>query len=87
MRISAPEAAEGLALAASPTLAAMALATAFASGGAMDALCGSWTGGGWSLDGMALMYLLMSLFHVSPWLKRMSGGEARRRTTIDRGEN
>lgn len=71
---SAPEPAEWLSLAAAPTLAAMALATAVAGGGPMDALCRA--GSGWPLDGMALMYLLMSAFHLSPWLKRMGGRPA-----------
>jgi hypothetical protein len=86
MRISAPEAAEWLGLAAAPTFAVMALATAVASDGTMGALCGP---GGWPLDGMAPMYLLMSAFHVSPWLRLMGGrgDEARRRTMIDRGED
>jgi hypothetical protein len=87
MKISAPEAAEWLGLAAAPTLAAMALATAVASDGPMGALCGP--AGGWLGDGMAVMYLLMSAFHVSPWLKRMGGrgDEPPRRATIDRGED
>ena len=87
MKISAPEAAEWLGLAAAPTLAAMALATAVASDGAMGALCGS--AGGWPRDGMTVMYLLMSAFHVSPWLRRMGGhgDEPRRRVTTDRGED
>jgi hypothetical protein len=86
MKVSASEAAEWLGLAAAPTFAAMALATAVASDGTMAALCGP---GGWPLDGMAMMYLLMSAFHVSPWLRRMGGrgDEAGRRTMIDRGEN
>lgn len=55
-----------LALAAAPTFAAMALVSA--TGGAPMALC---TGGGpLPLDGMTAMYLLMSLFHLPPWLKR-----------------
>ena len=73
-RTSAPETAEWLGLAAAPTFAAMALATAVAGGGPMNALCPA--GGGWPLDGMVTMYLLMSVFHVSPWLKRI--GRARR---------
>ena len=87
MKISAPEAAEWLGLAAAPTLAAMALATAVASDGAMGALCGS--AGGWPRDGMTVMYLLMSAFHVSPWLRLMGGrgDEPRRRVTTDRGED
>ena len=59
-----------LALAASPTFALMAwIATNDAH---PIALCSS----GSSIlpiDGMTAMYLLMSLFHLSPWLKHASG--------------
>lgn len=68
---SAPEPAEWLSLAAAPTFAATAMATAVAGGGPIDALCRA--GSGWPLDGMVVMYLLMSAFHLSPWLKRMGG--------------
>lgn len=68
-RISAPEVAGYLSLAASPTFAVMALASAVAGSGPAGAICG--TGPvGWPLNEMALMYLLMSLFHASPWLRR-----------------
>ena len=68
-RICRSEAAGYLALAASPTFAVMALATALDGGGPMAALCGAGTGG-WPLDDMVMMYLLMGAFHLSPWLKR-----------------
>lgn len=64
----ARRAAEWLHLAAAPTFAAMALATAVFSGGAADMLCMGMQGSS-PMNGMALMYLLMSAFHVSPWLK------------------
>lgn len=68
-RISPPQAAASfLALAASPTFAVMALATALL-GGPADTVCGAGPVS-WPLDGMALMYLLMSAFHISPWLWR-----------------
>lgn len=70
MNRTPPEAAEYLALAASPVFAAMALATAVAGRGPMGALCAP-AAGGWPLDEMVMMYLLMSAFHVSPWLRRM----------------
>ena len=52
---------EFLSFAAAPTFAFMALATAV--GGAPEVLCGS------PLTGMVPMYLLMSAFHLAPWLK------------------
>ena len=51
-----------LPFAAAPTFAAMALVTAL--GGAQDPICGAS-----SLTGMIPMYLLMSAFHLAPWLK------------------
>jgi len=65
-RISTPQA---IALAASPTFAVMALVTAFTGDGPAGALCGA-APGGWPPGGMVVMYLLMSAFHVSPWLRR-----------------
>ena len=63
-------AAAWLTLAASPSFALMAW---FAANNAPPtALCSS----GSSIlpiDGMTAMYLLMSLFHLSPWLKLASG--------------
>lgn len=59
--------AERLCLAASPTFAAMAVFEA-AFGGQMDMICGQ----GMGMNGMALMYGLMSVFHLAPWLKRFS---------------
>ncbi|HWU74510.1 MAG TPA: hypothetical protein VN137_13570 [Sphingomonas sp.] len=57
--------AKWLGLAASPTFTAMALLTSL-SGGPM-ALCSAIAG--FPLSGMAPMYLLMSVFHATPWLK------------------
>jgi hypothetical protein len=57
-------AADWLSLAATPAFAVMALLTA-ADEPAMH--------GASPLSGMALMYLLMSLFHLPPWLKLLSG--------------
>ena len=70
---SAPVPTEWLSLGAAPIFAAMALVSAAAARGPMDALCGP--GSGWPLDGMVLMYLLMCAFHVAPWLKRLGGGQ------------
>ena len=58
-------AADWLALAAAPSFAAAGLATAL--GGTAMPLCSA---GGMPLDGMPAMYLLMSLFHLAPWLRR-----------------
>lgn len=59
-------AADFLYLAAAPTFAIMALLTAL-GGGSPDALCGASP-----LSGMVPMYLLMSAFHLAPWLKLIS---------------
>ena len=73
-RTSAPGPAEWLSLAAAPIFAAMALASAMAAGGPMDALCTP--ASRWPLDGMVMMYLLMCAFHVAPWLKRLGDRRA-----------
>ena len=69
-------AADFLHLAAAPTFAVMALLTAVLGGGPADALCS--IAGVTPLSGMVPMYLLMSAFHLAPWLKLM----ARRRTGV-----
>jgi hypothetical protein len=61
--------ADWLCLAAAPAFAAMALLTAVTAGA--DVLCSSMRGA-FPLDGMAMMYLLMSAFHLPPWLRLMS---------------
>ena len=63
-------AADWLSLAAAPAFALMALLTA-AHGGSAD-MHGSATHDAPPLSGMTLMYLLMSLFHLAPWLKIVS---------------
>ena len=60
-----------LALAATPTFALMALIGANDAPG--HALHASTSGALW-VDGMTAMYLLMSLFHAPPWLKRAGRG-------------
>jgi hypothetical protein len=62
-------AASGLYLAAAPTFATMALLTGIL--GPADPLCSSASGS--PLGGMVPMYLLMSAFHLAPWLKLIAG--------------
>ena len=64
-------AADWLCLAAAPTFAIMALLAAVVGGGKLDPLCSAAHGAS-PLGGMVPMYLLMSAFHSSPWLKLMS---------------
>ena len=68
---AAPGLAGWLCLAATPGFAGMALLAGAAGGGPMDALCAA--GHGFALGGMVPMYLLMSVFHASPWLRLMPG--------------
>ena len=60
---AAPGLARVLSLAATPVFAAMALWAA-ASGTAPEIFCMP----GSPLNGMAAMYVLMSVFHAGPWL-------------------
>jgi hypothetical protein len=66
---AAKGAADFLYLAAAPTFAVMALLTGVL--GSPDALCS--IAGASPLGGMVPMYLLMSAFHLAPWLKLISG--------------
>jgi hypothetical protein len=61
-----------LRLAAAPTFAVMALVTAALGGGAPDMLCSAMHSAS-PFGGMVPMYLLMSAFHLPPWLKLVSG--------------
>jgi hypothetical protein len=63
-------AADWLSLAAAPTFAVMAVMTA--TGGQPQWLCAAAHLGS-PLSGMVPMYLLMSAFHTSPWLRLISG--------------
>ncbi|WP_158884186.1 hypothetical protein [Rhodanobacter sp. L36] len=60
--------AKWLSLAAAPTFVIMALLTGAFGNGPMDMLCSSMHGV-LSFDGMLPMYLLMSAFHATPWLR------------------
>ena len=64
--------ADWLCRAAAPTFALMALLTCVFSGDAAMLCMGSSP-----LTGMAGMYLLMSAFHLAPWLRVISGRQAR----------
>jgi hypothetical protein len=64
-------AADWLSLAAAPTFASMALITGVLGGGQPDMLC-SVVQDASPLTGMVPMYLLMSAFHSTPWLKLIS---------------
>jgi hypothetical protein len=64
--------AKWLRLAATPTFAVMALLTGILDGGPMHMLCSSEPAGS-ALSGMVPMYLMMSAFHLPPWLKLISG--------------
>lgn len=79
--ISAHKVAGLLALAASPTFAVMALASALIDRGPAGAFCGT-APAGWPLDEMAMMYLLMSAFHLSPWLRLRPGRRTAEPQTI-----
>ena len=68
-------AADWLSLAAAPTFAFMALLTAVPGGGPLDMLCS----GASPFSGMVLMYLLMSAFHLGPWLRLLAGRRRQRR--------
>jgi hypothetical protein len=74
LRAAAPalRAADWMCLAAAPTFALMAFATGTAEDSAPDVFCAAAQHASpW--HGMALMYLLMSAFHASPWLKLIRG--------------
>jgi hypothetical protein len=64
-------AADWLRLAAAPTFAIMALLTGVLGGGPPDMLCSAAQDAS-PLSGMVPMYLLMSAFHSTPWLKLVS---------------
>lgn len=62
-------------LAAAPTFAIMALLTALFGGGPSDMLCAA-ASDAWPLGGMIPMYLLMSAFHLTPWLRLTSSRQS-----------
>ncbi|UPK40234.1 hypothetical protein IVB18_09755 [Bradyrhizobium sp. 186] len=68
--VAASHLARWLGLAATPTFAVMAVLTAALGGGPADMLCSS--GHEALVGGMVPMYLLMSAFHASAWLRLIS---------------
>jgi hypothetical protein len=70
MRGAGAGAATWLSLAAAPTFAAMGCLAAV-HGSMPDMMCSGGAGGS-PLSGMATMYLLMSAFHLGPWLRLVS---------------
>jgi hypothetical protein len=62
-------------LAAAPTFAIMALFTGLFGGGGSDMLCSA-AQDAWPMSGMVPMYVLMSAFHATPWLKLISNGRS-----------
>jgi hypothetical protein len=70
-RLAARRAVDCLSFGAAPTFAFMAALTAVLGGGVHEMSCsaGSHTS---ALSGMLPMYVLMSAFHFTPWLKLIS---------------
>jgi len=64
---------EWLCLAAAPSFALMALLAAGFSGDAQPEFFCSAARHASPLSGMALMYVLMSIFHLPPWFRLISG--------------
>jgi hypothetical protein len=59
---------QGLSLAAAPTFALMALLNGIDASGNEHPLCSA-AKAGLPWNGMATMYLVMSVFHLAPWLR------------------
>jgi hypothetical protein len=74
-------AADWLGLAAAPTFAIMALLAGASGGGAPDVLCSALRDAS-PLGGMVPMYVLMTAFHVAPWLKLTRLLERRRPAAV-----
>jgi hypothetical protein len=70
--------ADCLSLAAAPTFAFMALLTVVPGGGPSDMLCSAAAGAS-PFSGMVFMYLLMSAFHLGPWLRLIASRWPQRR--------
>jgi hypothetical protein len=70
--------AEWLSLAAAPIFVIMALLSVVLSDGRPELICSTAHGPSWLL-GMVPMYLLMSAFHVAPWLRLVESRLSRTR--------
>jgi hypothetical protein len=70
-RIATLRAADWLSLGAAPTFAFMAALAGFRAGGTHEMLCSAGSHMS-ALSGMVPMYVLMSAFHLVPWLNVMS---------------
>ena len=77
-RVAAFGAADWLGLAAAPTFAMMALLSGVLDAGAPDMLCSA-AQQAFPLNGMVLMYGLMSAFHLAPWLRLIARRSRQRR--------
>ncbi len=66
--------ADWLCLAAAPTFAVMALLTGIHTSDGVTSCLGADAS---PLTGMPVMYLLMSAFHLAPWLRVISGRSVR----------
>jgi hypothetical protein len=73
--------AEGLCFAATPSFALMAILTVAHHATPADILCSSGHDAS-PLGGMLAMYVLMSAFHLGPWLKLISTGRRPRPKTF-----
>ncbi|BBK37196.1 hypothetical protein STAQ_22740 [Allostella sp. ATCC 35155] len=71
-----------LQLAAAPVFGVMAILAAIDEAGAPAIIC---AGAGLASSGMVAMYLLMGVFHLGPWLRRISRQtcHSRRSPSID----
>lgn len=65
-----------LSLAAAPSFASMALLAAVTNSGPLESLCSAAAS---PVGGMVPMYLLMSAFHLPPWLNLIFGRRGRGR--------
>ncbi|MGJ5150469.1 hypothetical protein [Bradyrhizobium sp. HKCCYLR1023] len=80
-----PDLAEALRFAAAPTFALMAVLNAMARDDRADMICSAMPAGA-PLGDMTVMYLLMSAFHLVPWLKRMRRSLPRARSAGARSQ-